>query len=413
MRKFSALLAAAFLAMSGSAVLADDKDRAGEKKDRDRMTDTQSEGQLGDLPPAGSPHRPDAVDESKHQRQPVGGRDDASKRHDMAGDRQDVSGKTGDKAAKFGASYPSKMSEINKHISFVDLYLNEAANNAKALSTLADAESGKRDSQLIQEGRKNLDGAIGNALTHLKHVRGFKSDLEMAPAMETPGTPGTSGTPTGSGTMGTGTGTTGTSETGATGTGTTGTSETGATGTGTTGTGATGTGTTGTGTMGTGTMGHGTMMGTHDKATNIAKLDELETHLKGARTAAKKLASAKMDTLSTSVDAVTTHLVAAQQTFRDLAKVTSYTLLEDTNLGTMPVRGGEGMPSGDIDRDPQRGTPGTTTPDIQSPPGTTTPDRTGTPGTQSPGSVSPDRSGTTPRPPTDREPTRPAPGGGY
>jgi hypothetical protein len=90
----------------------------------------------------------------------------------------------GDKAV--GISYPSKNDAINKHLSFVDLYLSDAANATKTLSVLGDMAPSKGDAKLVAEARKLLDGAIGQALTHLKQIRTHKADLEMiVPGIDT------------------------------------------------------------------------------------------------------------------------------------------------------------------------------------------------------------------------------------
>jgi hypothetical protein len=250
----------------------------------------------------------------------------------------------GDKAV--GISYPSKNDAINKHLSFVDLYLSDAANATKTLSVLGDMAPSKGDAKLVAEARKLLDGAIGQALTHLKQIRTHKADLEMiVPGIDT---------------------------------------EEPATGSAT----------------------------ARPASAKLAKLDELESNLKDARTAAKKIAGQKPDGLTERIDTVSAHLVTAQQRFRDMAKWTSYTLLDDTNLGTVPVRGANETP-GEIDRDvgqPMNTTPArpgeTTTPgtlpDRGQPTEATPPDRA--PGTP-PGTANPE----TPKP----EPVKPAPGGGY
>ena len=67
-----------------------------------------------------------------------------------------------------------------------------------------------------------------------------------------------------------------------------------------------------------------------------------------ARAAARKLGVGKSEDFISNVDAVGTHVSAAQQTFRDIAREASYTLLIDQNLRTVPV---SGQQPGDIDRD--------------------------------------------------------------
>jgi hypothetical protein len=190
-------------------------------------------------------------------------------------------------ADKPSVSYPSRTNQINKHVSFVDYYLSESANAAKTLSIIGDGEPGRMDAQLVAEARKNLDGALDKALSHLKHVRGHKTELSLL----APGVEGGAADPaTGSATA-------------------------------------------------------------RPSDNRLAKLDELESHVKEARSASRKLAGVKVDDLSATVDGVSTHILAAQQSFRDIAKWTSYTLLDDTSLGAMPVRGDQTGPGGDVQRD--------------------------------------------------------------
>jgi hypothetical protein len=252
---------------------------------------------------------------------------------------------------KTGVSYPSRTTQINKHIAFVDLYLSTAMTNAKALAALGDADSGKMDGQLISEARRNLDGALDRALAHMKHVREYRSDLAMVSPGIDPQT------------------------------------------------------------------GSNAPARPPASADRMARLDELETHFREARAASKRLAGATLEDLAPAVDGVSTHLVAAHQTFRDIAKWTSYTMLEDGSLGTVPVKGSSDRdvpPAGPVDRDlgapqPSSGSPGATQPDVTTP--TTAPN---------PAPVTPKA------PPTDAdklkgktgpgskpEPVEPAPGGGY
>lgn len=255
---------------------------------------------------------------------------------------------------KTGVSYPSRTTQINKHIAFVDLYLSSAMDNAKALSSLGDADSGKMDTQLIAEARRNLDGALDRALAHMKHVREYRSDL----AMVSPGIDPSTGSnaaprPAASG-------------------------------------------------------------------ARMAKLDELETHIKEAKTASKKLAGAQLEDLGPAVDGVSTHLVAAHQSFRDIAKWTSYTMLEDSNLATVPVKGSEGEAgqgtTGAAPADsatptpPASGTsPGATRPDSTTP--TTAPNPTPVTPTAPPTQADKAKGKTIPG--AKPEPVQPAPGGGY
>jgi hypothetical protein len=314
MKKLSAFVSAALLAVGGAALAQDQPkptDRPGEKVTPDRPL------------PKSTADKPDSTMPSQS---PTVGRDAD---HDRMGTKADPSMKettAGSDKAKTGVSYPSRTSEINKHIAFVDLYIDQAVSHAKALTALGDAEPGKKDTALIQEGRKGLDNSIEKALTHLKQVRTFKSDLAIAaPGHDASSTPS---------------------------------------------------------------------VGAKGGGDKLAKLDELERHLKEAKAASKKLASVKLDGLSSSVDGVATHLIAARSTFKAIAKWTSYTLLEDSDLATVPVSGQDDVaPAGEVDRD--LGNPGDT-----SAPKSGTSDSEREKGNTIPGSSRP-------------EPTKPAPGGGY
>lgn len=264
----------------------------------------------------------------------------------VGGDARADETKPGDAQAppKTGVSYPSRTTQINKHIAFVDLYLSSAINNAKALSSLGDADSGKMDAQLIAEARRNLDGSLDRALAHMKRVREFRSDLAMASPGVEPSTGSNAAPRPAAG------------------------------------------------------------------ADRMAKLDELETQLKDAKTASKKLAGAKLEELGPAVDGVSTHLVAAHQTFRDIAKWTSYTMLEDSNLATVPVKGEEGGAAGQEPAPPNGVAPGATRPDSHTPTNASEPPPV-TP--TAPPSDADKAKGKTIPGPSKPEPVQPAPGGGY
>jgi hypothetical protein len=337
MKKLSAFVSAALLAVGGAALA----------QDQPRPTDRPGEKVTPDRPlPESTADKPDSTMPSQSP----------TADHDRMGTKADPSMKettAGSDKAKTGVSYPSRTSEINKHIAFVDLYIDQAVSHAKALTALGDAEPGKKDTALIQEGRKGLDNSIEKALTHLKQVRTFKSDLAMAaPGHDASSTPS---------------------------------------------------------------------VGAKGGGDKLAKLDELERHLKEAKAASKKLASVKLDGLSSSVDGVATHLIAARSTFKDIAKWTSYTLLEDSDLATVPVSGQDDVaPAGEVDRDLGTGT-GTGTMGTGSAPGATQPDTATTPSDlDKPADTSAPKSGTSDSerdkgntiPGSSRpEPTKPAPGG--
>lgn len=86
-----------------------------------------------------------------------------------------------------------KNSDINKQVGLIDLYLTDAINNAKFLTTLGDASAGSNDKAIVAEARKNLDVAIDKTLTHVEKLRAWKSDLAMAAGSS--GAPAASGTP--------------------------------------------------------------------------------------------------------------------------------------------------------------------------------------------------------------------------
>lgn len=163
------------------------------------------------------------------------------------------------------AGGPAPTRQIQKHLSFVDLYLTQAGGSAKTLTLLGDADPGfMDDAQLVAEARRTLDMSLDRAQAHMKHVRDLRSDLG--------GKPG------------------------------------------------------------------------------AARLDALDTHLRDARDASKKLAAASGEALNAGVDTVSTHLAAAEDSLRELAQSVGYTLLRDTSLGRMNVKG-SGMPAGQIERD--------------------------------------------------------------
>jgi hypothetical protein len=83
-------------------------------------------------------------------------------------------------AAKVGVTNPTKSGQINRQLSFIDLYLTHAMNNAKLLSAVADLEATDADKAIIAEAKKNLDAAIGSGLTHVQKLRSYKNELSMA-----------------------------------------------------------------------------------------------------------------------------------------------------------------------------------------------------------------------------------------
>jgi len=253
---------------------------------------------------------------------------------------------------KTAVTNADKNSDINKQVGFIDLYLTDAINNAKLLSTFADAAPGATDKANLSEAKKNLDGAIDKGLTHLGKLRGYKSDLAAA-AGASPASRKRSDAAAPA-------------------------PERAASG------------------------------------ASLGQLDQLERHLKEAKSASQKLGGVQPGDLSTAVDSVATHLMGADAAFRGIAKWTNYTRLQSTNLSTVPVRGDE-LPAGDIDRDldRQKGGPTGATPggeDRNLPPRDTA--APGAP-TRAPGMTSPDtpvRPGATT--PPIHEPTQPAPGQG-
>jgi hypothetical protein len=76
-------------------------------------------------------------------------------------------------------------------------------------------------------------------------------------------------------------------------------------------------------------------------AMDFAKLDELEKQLKEVQTSASKINATKMTALSGSLDSLNSNLMAADQTFRDIAQAASFTRLDTVKLNAVPVKGTE------------------------------------------------------------------------
>src|SRR5262249_27642277 len=83
-------------------------------------------------------------------------------------------------AAKTGVTTPAQGNQINKQIGFIDLYLTNAMNDAKVLSTLSEGEPARSDKALVSEAQKNLTTDIDRSLTHVQKLRGMKTELSMA-----------------------------------------------------------------------------------------------------------------------------------------------------------------------------------------------------------------------------------------
>src|SRR5262249_512434 len=81
------------------------------------------------------------------------------------------------RAGKTGVLARGQRNQINKQIGFIDLYLSNAMNDAKVLSTLAEAETGKADKALISEAQRDLTNAIDRSLTHVQKLKGMKAEL--------------------------------------------------------------------------------------------------------------------------------------------------------------------------------------------------------------------------------------------
>jgi hypothetical protein len=75
------------------------------------------------------------------------------------------------------------------------------------------------------------------------------------------------------------------------------------------------------------------------KMEGVTGTGELESHLKEAKAAARKISGSKVAELETSIAPVETHLGAASSSFHELAKGMKITLIEDIDLGAAPVRG--------------------------------------------------------------------------
>jgi hypothetical protein len=192
--------------------------------------------------------------------------------------------------SKTSISNADRNTELNKHVGFIDLYVTAAINDAKFMSTLADAAPGPSDKGIVAEARKDLDQAIDRSLGHLTKLRTFKRELSMAAG----------------------------------------------------------------GGGATDASADSQRQDVSGDATagsdRLGKLDILERHLKEAKAATKKLAGVQMADLSTAIDGVATQLMGADTAFRAVAKWTNYTRLQNTNLSTVPVRGDD-VPAGPVERD--------------------------------------------------------------
>jgi hypothetical protein len=168
---------------------------------------------------------------------------------------------------------------VHKHMGLVNVYLDQAIDNTKYLSSLADMTPTSADRPVIAEAQKNLDTAIDNALSHIKQARAVKDASSMEKAVK--------GEDTANKDMA--------------------------------------------------NKDPAAQKGTWEE--KKVKLDALEKHLREAKMASRTLRTAKLDALSTAVDPVSSSLMAARTEFTDLAKMAQMTLLEDMQLGTVPVRG--------------------------------------------------------------------------
>lgn len=182
-----------------------------------------------------------------------------------------ATGTMGTQPTQMGTADP----EMSKQLALVNVYLDNAKNNLKVLSLVADLPAGKLDTKIINETQRNLDTSIDKALTYAKQVRRQGEMMGMGGHQ-----------------------------------------------------------------MPTDEMGQ-TQPVAGGQQDPMMKLDEFENHLKQAKSASKKLKGAKQANLAPAVDQVTTHLVAADQAFRDLSQHANFTALEDINLDTAPVRGTE------------------------------------------------------------------------
>jgi len=65
-----------------------------------------------------------------------------------------------------------KTAPTNHQLALVDLYLNQAIDSAKVLSTVADQQLAKSDVTVLNEAKTQLDAQIGKALDHVNKMNG-------------------------------------------------------------------------------------------------------------------------------------------------------------------------------------------------------------------------------------------------
>ncbi len=162
-----------------------------------------------------------------------------------------------------------------KRLTLINVYLSDAVNNTKALSSLVEMTLDSSDKILVQEVHKNLDSSIDNALSHVKKMRDDDKRMGMRKAKE---------------------------------------------------------------------------MEKQPVAGAITRVEELERHLIEAKASSKSLEADKMDKIDMAVDAISTHLKAAEDIFADIAKDAKFTRLDQIELGKVPVKGREELPAKDEDK---------------------------------------------------------------
>jgi len=72
---------------------------------------------------------------------------------------------------------------------------------------------------------------------------------------------------------------------------------------------------------------------------DLAKVDDLEKQLKDVQSASSKITGSKMSAIQPNLDTLSSSLMTADQTFRDIASAASYTRIDSQKLNEMPVRG--------------------------------------------------------------------------
>jgi len=85
----------------------------------------------------------------------------------------------------------------------------------------------------------------------------------------------------------------------------------------------------------------------------MTRLQDLNQSLKEAKATIAKLKKAKNADFDAQVDQVGASLSSSQQIFRDVAKTANFTVLEDVNLQTVPVKGVHDSDMEDMDRMPR------------------------------------------------------------